>query len=367
MSRYTRHCDPEDVYWLTLHGALDFLGNGITTAFDFTDSRVPFTARDRGQRQAVGELRPLAYATAQMDAKADAGIRFVNSTMLDDQIGTAEETLERFGEVVAHAERYRGGGQCLRLSISGAVQWAPTPETAALEVRAMRRFGVMNQPHFLETAEELDLQRSKFAWYRDAGAFGADLVFGHFVQATEAMIEQAAACGCGMSWQPTSNGRLASGAARIRACVAAGMRVGVGLDDQSCTDLSDPWQNMRMGIYIQRAVTRDPAAMGVAEMLRLHTMGSAATLGIAADVGSLEPGKFADFVLVDPRAPDTGPLWDPIATYVLACGLRNLKAVYVGGRPVCDERGSTHPLAAEASRQLHERLGRIAARLAEGA
>ena len=48
----------------------------------------------------------------------------------------------------------------------------------------MRRFGVLNQPHFLETAQELELQRSKWSLYRDAGAFGPRLIFGHFVQAT---------------------------------------------------------------------------------------------------------------------------------------------------------------------------------------
>ena len=362
MTRYTRHCDAEDIYWVTLHGALDVLNNGITTAYDFTDGRLPFAPLVRGQRVAGGALRPLAYATAQIDAKVDAGLRFVNSTLLDETIGTTEEVLERFGQVVAHAERYRGGGQCLRLAISGAVQWSPSPETAALEVEAMRRFGVMNQPHFLETSEEIELQRSKFAWYRDAGAFGADLVFGHFVQATDAMIHEAARCGCGMSWQPTANGRLASGAARIRTCLDAGMRVGVGVDDQSCTDLADPWQNMRMGIYIQRTLARDPAAMGVQEMLRLHTLGSAETLGIAEHVGSLAPGRFADFAVVDPRSPDTGPVWDPVATYVLACGLRNLKAVYVGGRRVSEDGRSDNPLAAEASRQLHARLRGIAAR-----
>src|SRR5262249_39673039 len=96
----------------------------------------------------------------------------------------------------------------------------------------------------------------------------------------------------------------------------------------------------------------------------LHTMGSAEAPGIADRVGSLEPGKYADFLVVDPRAPDLGPLGDPVASYVLACGLRNLKAVYVGGRCVSRDGVSEHPLAARASEELHARLGRIAARVA---
>jgi cytosine/adenosine deaminase-related metal-dependent hydrolase len=141
------------------------------------------------------------------------------------------------------------------------------------------------------------------------------------------------------------------------------MRVGVGLDDQSCTDISDPFQNMRAGIYLQRAAALDPGAMPVADMLRLHTIGSAEVLGIEDQVGSLRPGKYADFVVVDPRSPDTGPVWDPVATYVLACGLRNLKRVYVGGDLVSLDGRIVHADADEVSRQVHERMGELAARL----
>jgi cytosine/adenosine deaminase-related metal-dependent hydrolase len=170
-----------------------------------------------------------------------------------------------------------------------------------------------------------------------------------------------------MSWQPTSNGRLASGFANIRACVDAGVRVGVGLDDQACTDISDPFANMRFGIYSQRAHARDPKAMAVDEMLRMHTLGSAEALGVADRLGSLEVGKFADFLIVDPREPDTGPIWNALGAYVLACGLRNLKSVYVGGDLVSRDGKPTHPNTAQSRREVHARLRAIAARPASSA
>ena len=366
MMAYTRHTDAEDIYWCTLHGALDFIGNGITTAYDFTDSRLPMSVNEKGQRVIVAPLKPAAFAESQIRGKVDAGLRFINSVMMNDEVGDDEEVLARFGATQRFAERFTDTGLYLGSSISGSVQWSTTPSTATLEVEAMRRFGVINQPHFLETVQEIELQRSKWAWYRDAGALGPKLIFGHFVQATHEMIREAGRCGCGMVWQPTSNGRLASGFADIPACVEAGIRVGVGLDDQSCTDISDPWQNMRMGIYTQRANAKDPRAMGVAQMLRLHTLGSAEVLGIADRVGSLEVGKFADFLIVDPRSPDTGPVWNAVGTYVLACGLRNLKAVYRGGDLLSENGRSTNPKAAEASRQLHARLRAIATKLEAG-
>jgi cytosine/adenosine deaminase-related metal-dependent hydrolase len=362
MLGFFAHASPENMYWSTLHGSLDFLGNGVTTAFDFTDPRLPWETMIDGVRTGAGLLRPIEYLTRQADAKADSGIRYINAVGMDVTTGSDDDIFERLGAVIAHDDR---ADQRFRLgsAVFGAVQWSPRRDAAELEFEAMRRFGIINQAHFLETREEVDLQRSKFAWYDEAGALGPDLVFGHFIQTTPEIIDRAAAAGSGMSWQPASNGRLASGIADIPRMRERGMTIGVGLDDQACTDVSDPWQNMRIGIFQQRAETGLPSAMSPRDMLRMHTRGSAEVLGIADRVGSLEPGKFADFLVVDPRSPDIGPLWHPIDNYVLSCGQRNLKRVYVGGLVVSDDGRSTHPLAAEASARIHEQLPALAARV----
>jgi len=362
MLGFFNHVGAEQMYWSTVHGALDFLGNGVTTAFDFTNPRLPWETMIDGKRGGVGDVRELEYVTRQADAKADAGIRYINAVGMDVVVGTDDEIFERIGAAVAHDQladpRLRLGS-----AVFGSVQWSPRRDTAELELEAMRRFGLINQAHFLETREAVELQRSKFEWFAEAGLLGPDLIFGHFIQTTEEIIDRSAAAGVGMSWQPASNGRLASGIADIPRMRERGMTVGVGLDDQACTDVSDPWQNMRIGIYQQRAQTGDPNSMSPADMLRMHTRGSAEVLGVADRVGSLEPGKFADFLVVDPRSPDIGPLWHPIDNYVLACGLRNLKQVYVGGQLVNESGVSTNPLAAEASAKLHEALPAIAHRV----
>lgn len=350
----------DDVYWTTLHGSLDFLGNGVTTAYDFTDPRIPWEPMVEGQRQIVGGLRPPAYQTRQIDAKADAGLRFVNSIPLDDAAGSEEEILARLGEIVAHIETL-DAGVALGGAVTGSVQWSNRPDAAELEVEAMRRFGLINQAHFLETREATELQRSKFKLYQQAGALGPGMIFGHFIQTTPEIIRAAAQGGAGMSWQPASNGRLASGVADLPEILGQGMRVGMGLDDQACTDVADPWQNMRMGMFLVRAQTGRPLDMMPETVLRLHTLGGAELLGVADRVGSLEVGKYADFLVVDPTDPDVGPLWHPVRSYVLACGQRSLKQVYVGGRLVAQDGRTTSPLAAEASAKVREVLGRLAA------
>lgn len=360
MMEVFRHASAEDLYWCTLHGALDFLANGVTSAYNFTQSRVTWLYDPVAASNVLGGVHPPEYVARQFDAAADAGLRVMNAIRLDDEAFSEDETLGVFADLVAASADRVPPEQHLGASVFGAVQWAAGPRTAQLEVAVMERFGLVDQAHFVETAQGIDVQRAKFAWYADAGALGPRFLFGHFVHPTDEMVAVAAAAGCGMVWQPTSNGRLGSGVADVVRFREAGMRVGIGLDDQSCTDISDPFANMRMGLHTTRARHLDAGILMPRDVLRMHTLGSAETLGVADRIGSLEVGKHADFVVVDHRAPSTGPVWDVLATYVLACGLRNLKQVYVGGRLAARDGRCTGPLAADADGELHERITRAA-------
>lgn len=357
----TAHMSPEQMYWSTLHGSLDFLSNGVTTAYNFTDPLQAWESMVDGSRAGLAPIRELAYHTRQADGCRDAGLRFVDSIAMDVTSGTDDEIFDRFDASVAHT-RSMDPDRALGCSIMGQVQWSPRLDAAELETVAMQRFGVTNQAHFLESPENIEAQQAKFALYRDAGTLGLGFVFGHFIQTTPEIIAEAIGQGAAMSWQPASNGRLASGVALVPEMLAMGMRIGIGLDDQACTDISDPWQNMRLGIYMQRARLQDPASMMPEQVLRLHTLGAAEIMGVADRVGSLEVGKFADFVVVDPKSPDVGPLWHPVRSYVLSMGQRNLKQVYVGGELVNDDGRSLNPLSAEASARVHELTALVARR-----
>ncbi|KGM13072.1 cytosine deaminase [Cellulomonas bogoriensis 69B4 = DSM 16987] len=345
--------EARDMYWATVHGSLDFLGNGITSAFNFTQSRVIVMFDGQTGTGTAARVHDPGFVHAQVEGAADAGLRVVHAFRLDDDWFDEDVATGTFAQMVHGAAERTPGPQHLGSAVMGSVQWAASARTAELEVRAMREHGVLNQAHFVETAEGIELQRTKFDWYDRAGALGPGFWFGHFVHPTGPMVDRVAQTGAGVVWQATSNGRLGSGLADVIGYRKAGIPVAMGLDDQSCTDVSDPFQNMRMGLYAVRAAHRDAGVMTPADVLRLHTLESAAAIGAADRVGSLEVGKLADFVVVDPRRPDTGPRHDVVATYVLACSLRNLKSVHVGGRQVADADGPRGDLAVRASHELH--------------
>lgn len=355
--------DAEDMYWSTLHGSLDFLANGITTAYNFTQSRASWAYDPAAARATLTALHPPEYVHRQLDGAVDAGLRVVHAVRLDDEVHPDDDAavLATYADAVRESAARAPARQLLGMSIMGAVQWASGPRCAHLEARVMAEHGVTNQAHMVETAEGLDVQRGKFDWYVEAGALGPSMLFGHFIHPTDAMVDAVASSGSGMVWQPTSNGRLGSGLADVVRYREAGIAVGMGLDDQSCTDISDPFGNMRMGLYATRAARTDAAVMTPRDVLHLHTLASARVLGVDDRVGSFEVGKEADLVIVDPRSPDVGPVWDVYATYVMACGLRNLREVWVGGRLASRDGVGTAAATAQAPEELRTRTARLAA------
>ncbi|MDB6095667.1 MAG: Amidohydrolase [Verrucomicrobia bacterium] len=366
--KFLKPTTSDDIYWFTLHGSLDFIRSGITTAYDFTTS--PSIG---GMAVGVGEvvpppvLKPGPFEEAQIRAKIDAGLRFIDSVGMP-RVGTEDEMVARLEKLLNYAKANFGGNPLfLKMALSGGLQRAPTKATAYLEARVMKTYGLINQSHFLESPDRVPEQQAKFYWYEESGALGPNFIFGHFIQTTPDIVARAARAGASMSWQPASNSRLASGVADIPLYRAFGMKIAVGLDNQNCTDNSDPFSNLRTGLALIRTKYKDAKALSVRDMLFFHTLGSAEVLQIADKVGSLEVGKFADFLIVDPRDPDTGPLHDPVATYVLACGLRNLKEVYIGGKLAAE--GSKVLTADEPAviKEVYARVARIQALIDEEA
>jgi cytosine/adenosine deaminase-related metal-dependent hydrolase len=165
-----------------------------------------------------------------------------------------------------------------------------------------------------------------------------------------------------MSWNPLSNGRLGSGFADIPKYLKAGIQVGMGLDGQASADISDPFENMRMGLYAMRDKYQDAAIMHPVDVLRFHTIGTAKVLGVADKVGSLVAGKYGDFLIVDPALMDTGPVFDLYATLVFACDNSNVESVYVGGDLAIDRGQPVRQDMKAISADVAARVARIRAK-----
>ncbi|WP_019634775.1 amidohydrolase family protein [Actinomadura atramentaria] len=299
----------ETMYAATLHGGADLLRHGVTTVCNHTHD---FGRGADGQWRAVFDL-------PQRTVYAFSSTRWATAA-------ERTEGIRRFRELTEGVDDPRVLGYAV--NTTGVLDPAEMRKESAL----LREYGFAQHAHYLEDPSAADRQRAEWPLLLDGDRVGPDAVFAHFVHTTDEIVRTAGRLGAAMAWNPLSNGRLGSGVPDVAACRAAGMRVGLGLDGQASADVADPFQNMRTGLYLLRAAARDAAAMSAREVLRAHTLGAAEVLGVQADVGSLEPGKYADFAVLDPERPSTGPVGEDVYAHtVLALSAANISAVHVGG------------------------------------
>jgi len=153
---------------------------------------------------------------------------------------------------------------------------------------------------------------------------------------------------------PESNLKLASGFCPVARLLDAGVNVALGTDGAASNNDLDLIGEMRTAALLAKGVSGDPTALGATQALHAATLGGARALGMADQIGSLTPGKWADMAAVDLGALRLQPLYDPLSQLVYACGPSDVTDVWVGGeRQVSDGRVKGIDSADLASRLDH--------------
>ena len=201
--------------------------------------------------------------------------------------------------------------------------------------------------------------RTPAQYVEDLGWLGPDVWLAHCVHLSDEAVGRLAASDTAVAHCPTSNGRLGSGIAPVRALLAAGAPVGLGVDG-SASNESGAMINESHQALLSARLRNGPLALTVRQALQLATMGGARCLGRADEIGSLEPGKLADVALWQVGGLAGAGIVDPVATLVL--GSPTLEYLLVGGRPVVTggnlvtaDADALATAAARASAQIAER------------
>jgi len=132
---------------------------------------------------------------------------------------------------------------------------------------------------------------------------------------------------------PSSNLKLASGIAPIAELLAAGVNVALGTDGAASNNRLDLWAEMRLAALLAKGASGDATAMPAWQALEMATLGGARALGLAARIGSIEPGKRADLTAVNLDALELSPCYDPVSHLVYAAGREHVSHVWVDGEP----------------------------------
>ena len=196
--------------------------------------------------------------------------------------------------------------------------------------------------HLHESAGELERSLAEHGSrpierLRRLGLIGPNLIAVHAVHLLPEEIELLARNGSSVAHCPSSNLKLASGFAPVAKLLSAGVNVALGTDGAASNNRLDMFQEMRTAALLAKAVAGDASAMPAREALHAATLAGARALGIDAVAGSIVPGKSADLVAVEMRAPELEPCYDPLSHLVYAAGREHVTHVWVAGTLLVDD------------------------------
>jgi len=309
------------VRWGTRLAAAEQIRGGITTFADmyYFEDAIAEETKAAGMRAVLGET--------VIDFPAPDNKN--NEAMLE----YAEKFLKRWQ-----------GDPLIHTAVAPHAIYTCSQKTLQDSAALARKYRARILIHVAEMKKELDDSRAQngttpVQYLDKLGILGPDIVAAHciFVDQTDRRILAQRQVGC--VHNPSSNMMLASGVAPVIEERAAGVAVGLGTDGPagSNNDL-DLMEEMDLAAKLQKVTKMDPQALGAKAVVEMATIEGARALHMEKEIGSLEPGKKADFILIGLDAPNAVPMYDVYAQLAYALKGSDVETVIIGGRVVMRDK-----------------------------
>jgi 5-methylthioadenosine/S-adenosylhomocysteine deaminase len=269
---------------------------------------------------------------------AEAGMRGVVAESLIDiptpRCATPEEMLEKQRELL---ETY-SNHPLITPSVAAHSPYSVSAANLVKEAELAEEYEVSMQIHLAETTWEVEKLLgekgvSPVAYLADLGVLSERTVAAHCVHVSSEDIELLAEFEAGVSHNPVSNLKLASGVSPVPAMVAAGVKVGLGTDGAASNNTLDLLRDMQLAALLHKGITGDPTVLPARTMLELVTINGARVLGLE-NIGTLAEGREADLICVAVDGPRTAPMYDPFSHLAFAARSSDVRHVMIRGQIV---------------------------------
>lgn len=206
-----------------------------------------------------------------------------------------------------------------------------------------KRYGVQFHMHAGESAaeaQEIRRQTGKtiFSYLDSIDALGSEVLLAHAVWSTESDMKIMSERLTSVSHNPVSNQYLASGVCPVPRMREFGINVGLGTDGAASNNTQDMFEVMKSAALLQKVTHLDARALVSEDVVSMATRGGARALGLEGQIGSLEPGKRADVVVVRLDEAHSVPALKPVSTLVYCSRCTDVSTVLIDGRIVMEDR-----------------------------
>ncbi len=197
--------------------------------------------------------------------------------------------------------------------------------------------------HVAETLSEITeingrYGKKPFEHLESLGILGPHVIADHCVHLDEDEIGRIVKNSVKVITNPESNMKLASGIAPVSTLIASGAIVGLGTDGCASNNNLDMFQEMDSLAKLHKIASMDPTAMDAITVLKMATIDGAKALGMDGIIGSIEPGKKADIIIVNTNKPHLTPLYNPYSQLVYSANGSDVSHSIINGRLVMENR-----------------------------
>lgn len=307
-----RHLTPEIVQWSTLLGHAEMLRTGTTACVD------------------MYIIEDAVFRAARI-----SGIRCAGGETVFNFPGAGSPGPERTLEMVRRqAEEYRDDARISVLVCPHAV-YTTTPEILERCRDLAEELGIPLHLHLAESASEtaqcLEMWGERpIAFCRRLGLLRDGVTLAHAVDAAPAELDILAATGVVVAHNPSSNMKLASGAAPVPDMLARGIPVALGTDGAASNNQLNMFTEMGRTALLHKLRGMDPTLVPAQSVLDMATLGGAAAMG-RPRLGRLAQGEPADIVALDLNSPNLQPMHNPVSHLVYAATGMETRLAMVDG------------------------------------
>ncbi len=288
------------------------------------------------------------YEETVAEAAAEAGIRAIcGQTVLKFPSPDAESYEDALDYARSYMEKWRDHPLVIP-AIAPHAPYTTTDEILKACTELAMEFDVPLLTHIAETMDEVENWRETYdmpvvPWVKKLGLLDAKVVAAHCVHIDDGEIHTLQHAGTGISHNPSSNLKLASGFAPVTEMLETGLNVGVATDGPSSNNDLDMWEEMRLASFIAKAYGENPTALPAKTVFDMTTRMGAKALYLGDITGSLEAGKRADIILLDLQSVHNAPHFarSPDAVYsrlVYTAKATDVTDVMIDGKWVLRER-----------------------------
>ena len=197
--------------------------------------------------------------------------------------------------------------------------------------------------HVHETADEVrqalaDHGKRPLQRLDELGLLSPRLLAVHMTELSSDEIQRCAETGVHVIHCPESNLKLASGFCPVHELHQAGINVTLGTDGAASNNDLNMFSEMRTAALLGKGIAADATAVPAEQALCMATINAARSLGLDEDIGSLQPGKAADFIAVHLNEIETSPIYHPVSQLVYATGRNKVTDVWVAGKHLLKDR-----------------------------